>query len=80
MELQTCVCEIDHCEEDYTGSKRDPEEEERLELLSGQPVLQVLQEGIGLEQSKHTWEQDGDRHERLSKHTKETPTECLRRR
>lgn len=54
--IQTCVCEIDHREEDHAGSKRDSEEEKCLELLSGQPVLQVLQEGIGLEKCKHTWE------------------------
>lgn len=52
--IQTCVCEIDHCEEDHAGSERDSEEEECLELLSGQPVLQVLQEGVGLEKCKHT--------------------------
>lgn len=41
-DVQTCVCEIDHGEEDHAGSERDSEEEKRLELLSGQPVLQVL--------------------------------------
>lgn len=62
LKLQTCVGEINHCEEDDAGCKRDAEEEERLELLSGQPVFQVLQEGVGLEESKHTW---GDRSEEL---------------
>lgn len=52
---QTCVREIDHCEEDHASSKRDSEEEKCLELLSGQPVLQVLQEGISLKKCKHTW-------------------------
>ena len=52
--IHTCVCEIDHGEEDHASSKRDPEEEECLELLPGQPVLQVLQEGVGLEKCKHT--------------------------
>lgn len=55
-DIQTCVCEIDHSEEDHASSKRDSKEEKCLELLSGQPVLQVLQEGIGLEKCKHTWE------------------------
>lgn len=52
----TCVGEINHGEEDHARREGDPEEEERLELLSGQPVLQVLQEGVGLQKSKHTWD------------------------
>lgn len=50
----TCVGEIDDGEEDQAGSKGHPEEEEGLELLPGEPVLQVLQEGVGLQQRKHT--------------------------
>lgn len=55
MNRHTCVCEIDDGEEDHACSKRDPQEKKRLELLSGQPVLQVLQEGVGLEKCKHPW-------------------------
>lgn len=51
---RTCVGEIDDGEEDQAGSQGHPEEEEGLELLPGEPVLQVLQEGVGLQQRKHT--------------------------
>lgn len=51
---RTCVGEIDDGEEDHAGSQGHPEEEEGLELLPGEPVLQVLQEGVGLQQRKHT--------------------------
>lgn len=51
---RTCVGEIDDGEEDQAGSQGHPEEEEGLELLPGEPVFQVLQEGVGLQQRKHT--------------------------
>lgn len=51
---RTCVGEIDDGEEDHAGSQGHPEEEEGLELLPGEPVLQVLQEGVGLQQRKYT--------------------------
>lgn len=67
-DVQTCVCEIDHSEEDHASSERDSKEEKCLELLSGQPVLQVLQEGIGLEKCKHTWERS-HRHKHKNEQT-----------
>lgn len=76
---QTCVCEIDHCEEDHTGSKRDSEEEKCLELLSGQPVLEILQESIGLEKCKHTWEKKQGEIKGMSKQGKAVLSEYLRR-
>ena len=54
--LLTCVGEVDDGEEDCSRSQRHAQEEEGLELLLGEPVTQVLQEGIGLQQHKHTWE------------------------
>ena len=55
--MYTCVGEVDDCEEDRSCSQRHAQEEEGLELLLGEPVPQVLQEGIGLQQHKHTWEE-----------------------
>lgn len=56
---RTRVGEIDDGEEDQSGRQGHSEEEEGLELLPGEPVLQVLQEGVGLQQRKHTCERGG---------------------
>lgn len=49
----TCVRQVDDREENHSSSYRDSQEEESLELMSCQSVLQVLQEGVNLEQNKH---------------------------
>lgn len=49
----TCVGQVDDREENHPRSYRDSQEEERLELVARQSVLQVLQEGVNLEQNKH---------------------------
>lgn len=51
----TCVSQVDDGEENGSRSHRDSQEEESLELLAGESVLQVLQEGVDLEQHKHAW-------------------------
>lgn len=51
----TCVGQVDNGKENQPRGQRDSQKEQRLELLSGQPVFQILQKGIGLKQRKHTW-------------------------
>lgn len=51
----TCVSQVDDGEENHSSSHGDSQEEESLELLPGESVLQVLQEGVDLEQHKHAW-------------------------
>lgn len=48
----TCVGQVDDGQENHAGSYGDAQEEEGLELVAGQSVLQVLQEGVNLEQNK----------------------------
>lgn len=49
----TCVRQVDDGHEHRSGGQRHGQEEQGLELLPGQPVLQVLQEGVDLEQHEH---------------------------
>lgn len=49
----TCVGQVDNREENHSSSHGDAQEEQSLELVSSQSVLQVLQEGVNLEQNKH---------------------------
>lgn len=49
----TCVGQVDNREENHSSSYGDSQEEQSLELMSSQSVLQVLQEGVNLQQNKH---------------------------
>lgn len=53
----TCVRQVDNREENHSSSYGDSQEEQSLELMSGQSVLQVLQEGVNLQQNKHACKQ-----------------------
>lgn len=44
----TYICQIDDGEENHSSSQWDSQEEQSLKLLSGQSVLQVLQEDVDL--------------------------------
>lgn len=50
----TCVGQINDRKEDHPSSQRYSKEKKSLELLLCQPVLEILQESIGLQQCKHT--------------------------
>lgn len=57
FEEPTCVRQVDNREENHSSSHGDSQEEQRLELVPSQSVLQVLQEGVDLQQNKHACEQ-----------------------
>ena len=59
--LRTCVGQVDDGHEHHAGRQGHAQEEEGLELLLGQPVLQVLQEGVGLQQHEDPWRSGADR-------------------
>lgn len=50
----TCVCQVNDAEKNHSSRQRDSQEEHSLELLLGESVLQVLQEGVDLQQHEHS--------------------------